>query len=284
MPKPTVHTAGLMLGKIEESTRSLRRLIRTRKPTMAIILGSGLSKFARRLSNTISIPYKNIPHFATSTTAGHSGNLVFGTLWGKSVVVMEGRVHFYEGYTMQEVTFPIRVLHQLGVRNLIITNACGGLNPTEHKLGDLMLISDHIGFLMGDDPLVGPNIPGYGPRFIDMSAPYDPDWLALARHIALGQGTRIHDGVFCPVSGPTYETRAELKALRLLGVDGVGMSTVPEVKVARHCGWRVLGISVITDVVSHTKVQKVDHDEVLAVAKNSSTSLSNLIAEFVRRA
>lgn len=250
------------------------------KPKIALILGSGLGALAHEIEAEATLPYAEIPNFPPSTVEGHSGQFVVGQLEGKAVVAMAGRVHFYEGYTMQQVVFPIRVMHALGAEALIVSNAAGGINRQWHR-GDLMIIADHINFF-GTNPLIGPNDPDLGPRFPDMSQPYDPEFIALAERSAASDGAVIRKGVYVGVSGPSYETLAELRMLRGWGADAVGMSTVPEVIAARHLGMRVLGITAITDMATGEQVQQVTHEEVIAVAKEVEPKFIRLVKRIVR--
>jgi len=253
-----------------------------RKPKIVIVLGSGLGKIAEILENKSIIPYSEIPGFPVSTAPGHKGELVIGDLHGKSVITMSGRFHYYEGYSMKDVTFPIRVFQLLGAEYLFITNAAGALNP-EFKVGRPMIIRDHINF-MGDNPLIGPNVDKWGPRFPDMSVPYDPDLISLARTVARDLGIKIHEGVYIAISGPCFETPAEMRMLRHLGADAVGMSTVPEVIVARHGGMKVFGISAITDMAVPEEIKKpLTAEEVLEVAERTGEKMGSIIMEMVRR-
>jgi purine-nucleoside phosphorylase len=244
-----------------------------------VILGTGLGKFAEDVQTEAVIPYEAIPHFPRSTSPTHKGQLVCGTLGGKKVVVMEGRFHFYEGWSLQQVTFPVRVMKALGANVLVVTNACGGMNPQWGK-GDLMLIEDHIN-LLGDNPLIGPNDDRLGDRFPDMCNAYDRDLLALGRRIAREEQIVCHQGVFVAVSGPNLETRAEYRFLRVIGADVVGMSTVPEVIVAVHSRMRVLGISVITDVCLPDALEPVSLAEILATANAAEKPLRTLVSRLI---
>jgi purine-nucleoside phosphorylase len=251
-------------------------------PDIAIILGSGLGALADEVEVVASIPYSDIPGFAPSSVEGHAGRLVLGTLEGARVAVMQGRQHFYEGYTLQQVTFPVRVQWALGARTLVVTNAAGGLNP-DFSAGDLMLIEDHINLLGwgGHNPLMGRNDPGLGPRFPSMNPAYDPELLRLAEEVAQECNVPVRRGVYIMVAGPNYETRAELRLLRQWGADAVGMSTVPEVIVARHAGMRVVGISNITNMALDISDGPVNHDEVLAVAAESRPRFIRLMKALV---
>ena len=215
------------------------------EPEYLLILGTGLGQLAEEMTVELELPYEEIPHFPVSTVESHAGKLLMGNLGGKSVMAMQGRFHYYEGYSMNQIVFPVRVAKMLGIQTLLVSNACGGLNPN-YERGDIMLINDHINFL-GDNPLIGPNDPNLGPRFPDMSQPYTERLLSTAEQVALDAGIKIHQGVYLAVSGPMLETKAEYRYMRQLGADVVGMSTVPEVIAAIHMSMKVLGISVITD-------------------------------------
>lgn len=250
------------------------------RPHTAIILGTGLGRLAAEIEVVDAFPYAEIPHFPVSTVEGHSGRLILGRLGNREVMALEGRFHYYEGYTMQQVTFPVRVMHQLGITTLFVSNAAGGMNPA-FQIGDLMLITDHINFLP-EHPLNGPNIP-LGPRFPDMSEAYDRRLLQLAREIAAEQGIRVVEGVYVSTQGPTYETPAEYRMFRILGGDAVGMSTVPEVIVARHQGMRVFGISVITDLGVEGKIVEVSHEEVQKAANAVQPIMAEIFREMIQR-
>lgn len=253
------------------------------KPSVALILGSGLGSLAEEVRDATGIPYEEIPHFARSTVVGHAGRLLIGTLEGVSVVVMQGRFHFYEGYSPQLITFPVRVMRLLGAQTLIVTNAAGGVNPA-YRPGDFMLIRDHINFpgLAGVNPLIGPNEERLGERFPALARAYDPRLRALARSVAAHwPDMTLHEGVYTMVAGPGYETGAELRALRILGTDAVGMSTVPEVVVARHMGMRVLGLSLITNTATGEESEEVNHAEVLTTAKTTQPLFVALVRGIV---
>ena len=250
-------------------------------PDVALILGTGLGSLGREIAVRETIDYTDIPGFPLSTVESHAGRLLCGTLGGKNVIAMQGRFHRYEGYTLQQVTFPIRVLQALGARTLVVSNACGGMNPL-WAAGDLMLISDHIN-LLGDNPLVGPNDERLGPRFPDMSAPYDPALRALAREVAIEQRLTLREGVYVAVAGPNLETRAEYRMLRALGADVVGMSTVPEVIVAVHGGMRVLGISILTDQCLPDALEPASLEKILAVAGDAEPKLTALVRGVLER-
>ncbi|MGQ9493269.1 MAG: purine-nucleoside phosphorylase [Anaerolineae bacterium] len=253
-------------------------------PRVGIILGSGLASLSDEVTQPVRIPYSEIPHFVPSTVEGHPGELVIGLLQGCPVILMCGRVHYYEGYTMQQVTFPVLVMWAMGVKYLIVTNAAGGLNPA-FRPGDLMLITDHIGLtnMVGLNPLRGPNDPEIGPRFPDMSRAYDPELCHMALKAAKDLGIPLHQGVYIMLSGPSYETPADLRFLRLIGADAVGMSTVPEVTVAHHAGLRVLAISGISNVAPiEPGNATVSHEEVLKAGKALVAKLIPLIKEILR--
>jgi len=269
-----------VLERVEESAAAIRAQTAVR-PEVAIILGTGLGGLAARIESPETIDYNAIPGFPLSTVESHAGRLLAGRLAGRSLLAMQGRVHRYEGYSLRQATFPVRVLQHLGARVLIVSNACGGMNP-EWRAGDLMLLADHIN-LLGDNPLVGPNDARLGPRFPDCSAPYDERLRALARDVAAEQGTTLREGVYVAVPGPNLETRAEYRMLRALGADVVGMSTVPEVLVALHGGMRVLGISIITDMCLPDSLEPASLDRILAVAAEAEPRLTELVAGVIAR-
>lgn len=248
---------------------------------VGIILGTGLGGAASLLEVEATIPYEALPHFPRSTAISHAGQLVFGKLAGVSVVAMEGRFHAYEGYSHRQITFPVRVMHALGAQTLLVSNACGGMNPA-HASGDILVIDDHIN-LMSDNPLVGVNDDRLGPRFPDMSAPYDPGLVDAALSIASNEGITAHRGVYVAVTGPNLETRAEYRFLRTIGADVVGMSTVPEVIVAVHAGMRVLGLSVITDMCLPETLQPANVDDIIAVAAQAEPKLRTIILGVMRQ-
>ncbi len=251
------------------------------QPRIGIILGTGLGGLVNEISAPMFISYDTIPHFCVSTVESHVGRLVFGSLQNVDVVAMQGRFHAYEGYSLQDITFPVRVMRHLGVQSLIISNACGGMNPL-YRRGDIMIIDDHIN-LLGDNPLIGHNDERYGPRFPDMSEPYSLRLITLAERVALEQGVRLHRGVYVAVQGPNLETRAEYRFLRTIGADVVGMSTVPEAIVARHMGMDVLGFSIITDECFPDSLQPVHLDDVLAAAAVAEPIMTRIIADVVQR-
>lgn len=248
-------------------------------PEIGIILGTGLGGLVSEIETADIIPYQEIPNFPVSTVESHAGRLIFGRLSGKPVMAMQGRFHYYEGYTMQQVTFPVRVMKALGVKTLIVSNACGGVNPA-HQAGDIMLISDHIN-LMGDHPLIGRNHDQLGPRFPDMYNLYDQDLQKLAEATALEERIKLQKGVYLALTGPTLETGAEYRMVRLLGADVVGMSTVPEVIVARHSGLKVLGFSIITDMGFPEAMRPVSLEEVIAVAGQAEQKFVRLVKQTI---
>lgn len=251
------------------------------EPSVGIVLGTGLGGLAEKVNVTARIPYQDVPHFPRSTVHAHAGELLLGRLGGKPVIALSGRFHYYEGYSLQQVTFPVRVARALGVKTLIVSNACGGLNP-QFRAGDIMLITDHINFI-GDNPLIGPNDDSLGPRFPDMIEPYTEALVELAESIALSKGLKVQRGVYLACAGPSLETRAEYRMMRALGADAVGMSTVPEVIVAVHCGLKVLGFSVITDECLPDALQPVNIEKIIAVANEAEPRLSELVLECVKR-
>jgi purine-nucleoside phosphorylase len=267
-----------------EVAEAAARVIRSRfsaRPDAAIILGTGLGRLASEIERPVVIPYEEIPGFPASTVESHAGRLLCGTLGAKTVVAMQGRFHRYEGYSLQQVTFPVRVLHALGANTLLVSNACGGLNPL-WSAGDLMLITDHLN-LLGDSPLVGRNDDRLGPRFPDMSAPYDPALGALARRVAAEKGIAMREGVYVAVVGPNLETRAEYRFLRAIGADVVGMSTVPETIVAVHAGMRVLGLSIITDMCVPDALEPATVEKIIAVANRAEPALTTLVRGVLER-
>lgn len=253
----------------------------TTKPETAIILGTGLGSLVNEITEKYEIEYKDIPNFPLSTVEGHSGKLIFGKLGNKEIMAMQGRFHFYEGYSMKEVTFPVRVMRELGIKTLFVSNAAGGMNP-DFLIGDLMIINDHINFFP-EHPLRGKNIP-YGDRFPDMSTAYDKQLIAMAKEIAAEKGIRIVEGVYLGTQGPTFETPAEYRMFHRMGGDAVGMSTVPEVIVARHCGIRVFGISVITDLGVEGIVVECSHEEVQKAADEAQPKMTTIFREIINRA
>jgi purine-nucleoside phosphorylase len=250
-------------------------------PAVGIILGTGLGGLAEEIAVAAAVPYESIPGFPLSTVESHAGRLLLGELGGKPVVAMQGRFHRYEGYSLAQVTFPVRVLHALGASTLIVSNACGGMQPLWAP-GDLVLLADHIN-LLGDNPLLGPNDERLGPRFPDLSAAYDLELRVLAREVALELGITLREGTYVAVAGPNLETRAEYRMLRAIGADVVGMSTVPEVIVANHEGMRVLGISIITDQCLPDALEPADITRIIDTARRAEPSLTRLIQRVVER-
>ncbi|MGI6128818.1 MAG: purine-nucleoside phosphorylase [bacterium] len=265
-----------MRNKATEAAHYLKQLCAL-TPKIGLILGSGLGHVAEEIEDQLAVSYQDIPHMPMSTVTGHAGRLVMGNWSGQPVACFQGRFHFYEGYSMAEVTFPVRLLAALGAKTLIITNAAGGMN---HKLnpGDLMLITDHFNF-MGTNPLIGPNNPELGPRFPSMTPAYDRDLAALAKRVAAKEGIDLKQGIYIGVTGPSFETSAELKAFAAWGADAVGMSTVPEVIVARHAGLKVLAISAITNAARGEAHEVAQHEQVLDVAAKAGITLAKLLAK-----
>ena len=269
-----------MLQKIQETAEFLKSRMNS-APETAIILGTGLGSLVNEITDKYEIEYKDIPNFPLSTVEGHSGKLIFGKLGDKEIMAMQGRFHFYEGYLMKEVTFPVRVMRELGIKTLFVSNAAGGMNPG-FIIGDLMIITDHIN-MFPEHPLRGRNIP-YGDRFPDMSAAYDKELIAKAKEIAAEKDIRIVEGVYLGTQGPTFETPAEYRMFHRMGGDAVGMSTVPEVIVARHCGIRVFGISVITDLGVEGIVVECSHEDVQKAADEAQPKMTTIFREIINRA
>ena len=268
-----------MYEKIQETASWLKERMTT-TPQTAIILGTGLGQLASEITDSYSFPYSEIPNFPVSTVEGHAGKLIFGKLGGKDIMAMEGRFHYYEGYNMKEVTFPERVMYELGIKTLFVSNAAGGMNP-EFKIGDLMVIDDHINFFP-EHPLRGKNFPT-GPRFPDMHEAYNKALRDEAELIAREKGIRIVHGTYVGVQGPTFETPKEYRMYHILGGDAVGMSTVPEVIVACHCGIKVFGISVITDLGGFDNPVKVSHEEVQEAANDAQPLMTEIMREMIKR-
>ncbi|MFC2813010.1 MAG: purine-nucleoside phosphorylase [Prevotella conceptionensis] len=268
-----------MYEKIQETASWLKQRMTT-SPKTAIILGTGLGQLASEITDKYEFPYNEIPNFPVSTVEGHAGKLIFGKLGGKDIMAMEGRFHFYEGYDMKEVTFPERVMYELGIETLFVSNASGGMN-FNFVIGDLMIIDDHINFFP-EHPLRGKNFPT-GPRFPDMHEAYDKQLRDLADQIAKEKGIRVVHGVYVGVSGPTFETPAEYKMYHRLGGDAVGMSTVPEVIVARHCGIKVFGMSIITDLGLEDQPVEVSHEEVQVAANKAQPLMTEIMREIIKR-
>ena len=270
-----------MLEKIKETANYLRTRIGGEMPKTAIILGTGLGSLVDHIDNKTVVPYAEIPNFPVSTVQGHSGNLIFGTMGGKPVIAMQGRFHYYEGYDMKTVTFPVRVFKALGVDTLFVSNAAGGMNK-EFVVGDVMVITDHIN-LFPENPLRGKNYEELGPRFPAMTEPYDKKLIALADAVATEKGLRLMHGVYVGTTGPTFETPAEYEYFRVIGGDAVGMSTVPEVIVARHGDMRVFGISVITDLGGKDITDVPSHEEVQQAALKAQPTVEAIVKEMVVR-
>ena len=270
-----------LLADLGEAVRVIQSHTALR-PAIGLVLGSGLGAFARSLEKATAIPYGEIPHFPVSTAVGHTGELVVGHCQGVPVAVMSGRAHSYEGYTMPQVVFPVRVLGRLGVKTLILTNAAGSVN-INYKPGELMVISDHIN-LMGSNPMIGPNEDQLGQRFFDMTEPYDPHLREITEKACWKAGVTVRKGVYIALTGPSYETPAEIRMCRTLGADAVGMSTVPEVIAARHMGLRVLGISCITNMAAGVSKKPLDHREVLAVGEKVKAGLIDVLGRIIQEA
>jgi purine-nucleoside phosphorylase len=253
----------------------------SKKPRFAIVLGTGLGGAAESIDAEISIPYTDIPHGVKATGLGHAGTLIIGTLGGKDVIAMQGRLHYYEGYSMKEITFPLRVMHALGADELVMSSAVGGMNPHLDR-GDIVVLTDHIN-LMGDNPLIGWNDDRLGTRFPDMSEPYSRERGELVEKIALEKGIVVRRGVLAAVAGPNLETAAEYRFLRRLGADVVGMSTVPEVVVAAHCGMKVLALSIVTDLCPADNLQPSNIKEIIETAESTEPSLRELVTEYLTR-
>ncbi len=264
--------------QIQQAADYINSIIKS-QPEFGLILGSGLGDLAEQIENPIYVQYNDIPHFPQSTVAGHVGRFVAGTLEGRQVLAMQGRFHFYEGYSIQQVTLPVYVMKQLGIDKLFVTNAAGGMNDS-FQAGDLMFIQDHINFT-GANPLIGPNLGQFGPRFPDMSQAYDRSWIELGLLIAKNEGVLVQKGVYAGISGPTYMTPKELTMLANLGGDAVGMSTVPEVIVARHAGMRVLGISCITDMAIGDSLEPLTHEQVVEVANRTKPKFIMLVKRLI---
>ena len=268
-----------MYERIQETASWLKARMTT-SPKTAIVLGTGLGQLASEITDKTEFPYSEIPNFPVSTVEGHSGKLIFGKLGGVDILAMQGRFHFYEGYSMKEVTFPVRVMYELGIKTLFVSNAAGGMNPS-FSIGDLMIITDHINFFP-EHPLRGKNFPT-GPRFPDMHETYDLSLVALADEIAKEKGIKVQHGVYVGVQGPTFETPAEYKMYRIFGGDAVGMSTVPEVIVAHHCGIRTFGVSVITDLGGFDNPVEVSHEEVQEAANKAQPLMTAIMREMIVR-
>lgn len=266
--------------KIHEAAAFIRKQLGDSRAEIAIVLGSGLGKVAEAVSIDTVVTFTEIPHFARATAPGHEGKLIFGTISGKQVFVLQGRFHYYEGYSMEQVTFPVRVLAALGVNSLLVTNAAGGLNRS-FATGDLMIIRDHINCM--PNPLIGPNMDGFGERFTDMTVAYDPDLIKMAEHIADREMIKLRKGIYLANTGPSFETPAETRFYLTIGADAVGMSTVPEVIVARHCGMRVFGVSVISNLSNLDNDSTVlnDGDDVLLAADAAADKMQTLFIHLI---
>ena len=269
-----------LLTLIEETLKVIRKKTND-KYDVGIILGTGLGGLVSEIEIDHEIDYDQLPHFPLSTVESHKGKLIFGKLGGKNVVAMQGRFHFYEGYSMKQITYPVRVMKKLGVETLLVSNACGGMNPL-YRRGDLMIMSDHIN-LLGDNPLIGNNEDEFGPRFPDMSEPYNYKLIKLAEEVALDNKIKIQKGVYVAVPGPNLETRAEYRFLRTIGADVVGMSTIPECIVANHMGMKVLGFSIITDECFPESLQKVNVEEIIEAANNAEPKMTLIMKEVIRK-
>ena len=267
-----------MLNKVKETVEYLKNRI-TAKPEIGIILGTGLGGLVNEIKIEHTLPYEKIPNFPVSTVAGHHGQLIFGTMNGKNIVAMQGRFHFYEVYTMQEISFPVVVMRFLGIGLLVLSNASGGVNP-EFEVGDIMVINDHIN-LMKDNPLIGKNEEEIGTRFPDMGHAYDPELIQKAFAIAAKHGVKLQKGVYAAVSGPTYETPAEYRYIRTIGADAVGMSTVPEVIAARHMGLKCFAVSVISDLGVPGKIVEITHKHVIDAASAAEPVMTSIIREMI---
>ncbi len=275
-------TTFVTLEQIDQAADAIRERISTR-PRVGMILGSGLNSLADSIQQAVTIPYRELPNWPISTVHGHTGQLVIGELEGQSVFVMQGRIHFYEGYSMSQITLPVRVMLRLGLEMMFVTNAAGGVNP-DFVPGDMMLITDNLNLIgmMGANPLMGPNIDELGPRFPDMSQAYDRELMALARQVASSEDLPLREGVYCALSGPSFEGPADLRFLRMAGADAVGMSTVPEVIVARHGGMRVLGLSGISNKANLDGSTITTHEEVIEAGTIITPKVEKLIRGVLR--
>lgn len=269
-----------LLNNINEALEVIRKTAKDNY-SVGIILGTGLGGLVKEIDIKHELDYADIPHFPLSTVESHKGKLIFGTIADKKVVCMQGRFHYYEGYTMQQITFPVRVMKFLGVQTLLVSNACGGLNPI-YQRGDIMLMNDHIN-LLGDNPLIGPNEETLGPRFPDMSEPYCKNLIAIAEEAAIENKIKVQKGVYVAVPGPNLETRAEYRFLRAAGADVVGMSTIPEDIAANHMGMKVLGVSIITDECFPDSLKSVDVEEIIATAMKAEPKMTLIMKEVIKR-
>jgi purine-nucleoside phosphorylase len=270
-----------LYDRASEAARYVQAQAHSSAPRVAVVLGSGLGGVADAVEDAIDIPFGEIPHFVTSTVEGHDGKLIMGSCGGIDVVLMKGRLHFYEGYSMEDVTLPVRVFSIMGIRSLILTNAAGGTAP-HLSPGSLMVITDHIN-MMGENPLRGPNDERFGPRFQDLTEVYTPAYVEVAHEAAREVGVVLHEGVYMALRGPSYETPAEIRMVRKLGADAVGMSTVPEATVARHCGMKVLAISCITNIAAGLSTGEINHNEVIEVGARAGKQLAELIVRVIPR-
>ena len=268
-----------MLEKLKETAEFLGRYA-DQPIEWAVILGTGLGNLVTEIDVRHRIPYSQIPHFPVSTVEGHSGEMIFGYLGGKYIMALNGRFHYYEGYPMDKVTYPVRVMKLMGIRRLVVSNAAGGINPA-HRIGDIMIINDHIN-MIPEHPLRGKNIDELGPRFVDMKDAYNPAMIRRAKEIAAENGIEVCEGVYLALQGPTFETQAEYLMVSRLGGDAVGMSTVPEVIVARHMGIEVFGVSIITDLGLPGKMANVSHEEVQAVGRTATPKVMKIVKELIR--
>jgi purine-nucleoside phosphorylase len=269
-----------LISNINDTLQVIRKFTSENYP-IGIILGTGLGGLVKEIEVKHQINYEDLPHFPISTVESHHGKLIFGAINGKNVIAMQGRFHFYEGYSMQQITYPVRVMKFLGVETLLVSNACGGMNP-QYKRGDVMIMADHINML-GDNPLIGKNEDELGPRFPDMSEPYNYELIELAEKIALENQIKVQKGVYVAVPGPNLETRAEYKFLRATGADVVGMSTIPENIVANHMGMKVLGISIVTDECFPDTLKPVNVEEIIATAMQAEPKMTLIMKELIKR-
>ena len=269
-----------LISKIKETIEVIRNKV-SADFTIGIILGTGLGGLVKEIKIEYQFDYSELPHFPLSTVESHNGKLIFGTIDGKKVVAMQGRFHFYEGYSMQQITFPVRVMKFLGVKTLLVSNACGGMNP-QYRRGDIMIMIDHIN-LLGDNPLIGRNEDELGPRFPDMSEPYNLELIKIAENAALENKIKVQKGIYIAVPGPNLETKAEYRFLRATGADVVGMSTVPENIVANHMGMNVLGISIVTDECFPDSLKPVNVEEIIAAAMEAEPKMTLIMKEVVKK-
>ena len=270
-----------MIEQINDAYAYISKKVGQFSPEVGLVLGTGLGGLVSDIKVSHEIPYNEIPHFPVSTVESHAGKLIFGKLGKKNIVAMQGRFHLYEGYTMQEIVFPIRVMKKLNIENILISNACGGMNPL-FKKGDIIAIHDHIN-LLGGNPLVGANLDDFGPRFPDMSEPYNKDLIALADKIAIEHGFKLQHGVYVAVTGPCLETKAEYRFLKAVGADVVGMSTVPEVIVARHQGMNVLALGVITDECFPDALEEANVEDIIATAMEAEPRLTHVMKKVINQ-